>query len=357
MKRKLLSIILFSTLVLSSLTFTGCTKKKVTDPTTVFEKQSDLLEDVLYVNKDGKYYPAFDWFTTSSSVSDTPNQDNLLIVQGILDKEDEDYIPTFYKGDKIFYKGSTIPDKINWVRYEDFGYTIGILNLLQNDYGNYFMSIKDGDSDNLCSNSSALDLLNLFGKDEDGSLVVQKIGKEVLDDDHVSKIGTILGLKKGKDYKVSVFKGTYESKYVLKADVRFFAEMEVYLNSEFKYITDNLIEIEIPENLQSGYYYIHDLGFLRYCAEEKDNEDIDYNEPIPLDQIIYTKSTMDETAELSPNVIKDNYPINDYLAWYDNLPSPESYEENKDKDNNKDETKKVKEIEEETTKEEKEKEK
>ena len=96
------------------------------------------------------------------------------------------------------------------------------------------------------------------------------------------------------------------------------------------------------------------MGFLRYCAEEKENEDIDYNEPIPLDQIIYTKSTMDETAELSPNVIKDNYPVNDYLAWYNNLPSPESHEESKD--NNKDKTEKVKEIEEETTKEEKKKE-
>lgn len=197
-------------------------------------------------------------------------------------------IPTLYEGDYLLYVSSTeTPDPIHFVRYADYGYTIGISNLeTQNNNGHYFLMIDDEDYTTYIAKNSDAAAITAF--EDIDNLYLDKVGDMDINDDTVSAGGTITGLKKGKSYKCEFYTGSYYQDFKLTANVRAFGYLEDFTTYNYEFLHSSCIKIDLPDYFKTGYYYVNNLGMFRYVSnQDKENyngktydENINWNDPI-----------------------------------------------------------------------------
>lgn len=217
---------------------------------------------------------------------------------------DNDYtIPTLYPGDKLLYiSDSSVPYKgISWERFCDYGYTIGIGNLIGDESGHYRIESSDGSSFKgyVYNDSDCVELNQFSGY---GDLFLDKVGGVSLRKNSISAGGTVINLDKDDLYLCEFYTGTFFQDFELTANIHSFCAFESYTTYDFDFLHSNVIEIKIPEWFKSGYYHINNLGFFRflsssdtniYSGEPYDNN-INWNDPIILydeyNKIIYDPS-------------------------------------------------------------------
>ena len=241
-------------------------------------------------------------------------------------------IPTLYQGDSLVYiSSSTVPFKgITWERFSDYGYSIGVANLVGDESGHYRIENQDGKGyiGYLSKNSDAY-TVNDFT--DISYLFLDKIGKVPIRDNNVSDGGTVLGLSKDQKYICEWYTGTYYQDYEMTASVRPFCFLETFTTYDYEFLHSNCIEIVIPEWFKTGYYYIQNVGFFRYVSSEESglynkepyDENIDWNDPIILydeeGKCIYNPSTgidlRNETSKSQDNAIQENE--DDYNEYED----------------------------------------
>ena len=197
-------------------------------------------------------------------------------------------IPTPYEGDYLLYVSSTeTPDPIQFVRYADYGYTIGISNLeTQNNNGHYFLMIDEDDYTTYIDKNSDAAAITAF-KDVN-NLYLDKVGDMDINNSTVSDGGTVTGLKKGEAYKCEFYTGSYYQDFKLTANVRSFGYLEDFTTYNYKFLHSSCIKIDLPNYLKSGYYYVKNLGMFRYVSNKDKNAynnkaydtAIDWNDPI-----------------------------------------------------------------------------
>jgi hypothetical protein len=218
----------------------------------------------------------------------------------------DDTIPTFYPGDALLYISSTeVPYKgINWERFADYGYTIGVANMEGDQSGHYYI-VNSGDygySGYISPDSDANDLSQYQNI---SNLFLDKIGSVKVRDNFISDGGTVVGLEKDKKYVCEWYTGTYYQDYEMKADVHAFGSMETFTTYDYEFLHSNCIAITIPTWLKTGYYYIEGIGFFRYLsaydAESYNGKaydsEIDWNNPI----ILYDENGLIEYDPTSDN--------------------------------------------------------
>lgn len=213
-------------------------------------------------------------------------------------------IPTLYEGDKLLYISSTsVPYKgIEWERFADYGYTIGVANLEGDDSGHYRIINSDGDGyKGYVYSDSDVNELNQYLTVS--NLFIDKIGGKKIRDTSISEGGTILNLTKDKSYVCEWYTGTYYQDFKMKANIHTFSHLEEFTTYQYDFLHSNCIEIIIPDWLKTGYYYIDGIGMFRYVTSEDNyyyngnsyDENVDWNDPIILyDQdgnMIYNPST------------------------------------------------------------------
>lgn len=245
-------------------------------------------EEALKKNKalDFKKCPQGD---TNFDLKDTNNSDSSVDdSNAVWFVNNTDAIPTLYEGDYLLYVSSTeTPDPIHFVRYADYGYTIGISNLeTQNNNGHYFLMIDDEDyTTYIAKNSDAAAITNF---DDVDKLFLDKVGDMKINDSTVSTGGTITGLKKGKSYKCEFYTGSYYQDFKLTANVRAFGYLEDFTTYDYEFLHSSCIKIDLPDYFKTGYYYVNNLGMFRYVSN-KDKKTynnktydtaIDWNDPI-----------------------------------------------------------------------------
>lgn len=206
--------------------------------------------------------------------------------------DEDESIPTVSEGDYLIYVSDTeVPDGILFERFADYGYTIGISNLMKDGGGHYFIEFSDTDEDDykyfVDMNSDASQVAEL---DPITRLYLDKVGKVNVREDSVSDGGTVLGLDKNKSYVCQFYTGTFFQDFAMTANIHSFSSMERFTSYEYEFKHSNFIVIKIPEYFKSGYYFVNGVGLFRYVdsANAKSyngksyDAGIDWNDPIIL---------------------------------------------------------------------------
>ena len=199
-------------------------------------------------------------------------------------------IPTLTSKDALIYISDTkVPEEIVFERFADYGYSIGISGLKEDESGHYYITFAETDEDDykhyiyLESDASDLTEFNTITR-----LYLDKVGGTLVRNENVSDGGTVLNLEKGKAYICEFYTGTFYQDFKLKANVRCFGSLERFICYDYEFLHANCIRIEIPDWFKSGYYFVEGVGLFRYVTDEDlrvyngltYDESIEWNDPI-----------------------------------------------------------------------------
>ncbi len=270
----------------------------ILEPTTLEEEKkntdisvsdaSKLKDDHFYIYHDGEFYlcPEGDknW-----------KKNNTTYAHALWFTSDNDTeIPTLYPGDKLIYVSSEkIPyDGIEWEHYADYGYSIGVVNMVKDKSGHYRIENENGDS----SSSKDGFLAFLYDKSDAAvlskyastSIFLNKLGDVEVREENVSDCGVVANLKKDAAYICEWYTGTYYQDYEMTANIHPFVAFETFKTYDYEFLHSNCISITIPSWFTTGYYYVQDLGLFRYVSEadaavyngEPYDESIDWNQTV-----------------------------------------------------------------------------
>lgn len=240
-------------------------------------------------------------------------------------KEDES-IPTYYQGDELIYVSKiNVPfEGIKWERFADYGYTIGVTNLIGDKSGHYRIPFDENklyagyvyDRSDASQINQFVNVSNIF---------IDKIGGVSVRDSIISDGGTIYGLEKDNVYVCEWYTGTFYQDFEMTADIHSFCSFESFKTYNYNFLHSNCISIEIPNWFKSGYYYVNELGFFRYVSDADRNQyngqaydgNIEWNDPIilynDLGQILY-----DPSNNIDKRYVDDNSDTTSIQAEQDN---------------------------------------
>lgn len=185
------------------------------------------------------------WFTNNkvnmSDLIPTVSQSTPLVA--IFDADDD--MPSIYTLEKYIYKG----------------YTIGC-HIYRNEDDTLCL-----DTDNTLSDSSAGEGMEEYDSQE-FYLISTINGSDQLPVKNVdNNMRILLGLEKGKYYEFDFYKGTRYEKLTTIADTQILqAEDITILQNPYTKTHKGYFTINLPDNLQPGYYYICGAGLFRYAG-------------------------------------------------------------------------------------------
>lgn len=207
-------------------------------------------------------------------------------------------IPTLYDGDELLFVSSTeVPfEGIEWERYADYGYSIGVANLISDESDHYHIERDDKKGFQAYiyekSDSAELneykDIKNLF-LDKVGNIAVRK--------SLVSDGGTVMNLEKNASYVCEWYTGTFYQDYEMVANIHPFCALETFTTHEYDFLHSSCISITIPEWFKSGYYYVNGLGLFRYVtnADARTYNGEPYDSSVEWNERIIIKNERGET--------------------------------------------------------------
>lgn len=227
-----------------------------------------------------------------------------------MDEENDKRLPTVTSRDALIYISDTqVPDSIVFERFGDYGYTIGVANLIEDGGDHYYMPYATDDDKSfeyyidMESDASQLGEFTTITK-----LYLDKVGDIKVNKDSITEGGTVAGLTKGEQYVCEFYTGTYYQDYLLTANIHTFCSLERFVSYDFDFLHSNCISITIPDYFKSGYYLVNGVGLFRYVSDKDldayDSNDIDsinWNDPIIIyDEygfVVYDPSVDDEVVE------------------------------------------------------------
>lgn len=262
------------------------------------DKTDDITEDL-------ENAPSMDVFKLCPSGDrnwdkDTTDVGHVLWFDSVTDVD----IPTLYEGDELLYVSSTeIPSEgISWERYADYGYSIGVANLISDESGHYHINNPDGKgyTGYIYEKSDATELNQFTAV---SNLFLDKVGKSAVRDNLVSDGGTVSNLEKNGSYVCEWYTGSFYQDFEMIANVHPFCMFETYTTYDYEFLHSSCISIEIPKWFKTGYYYANGIGLFRYVKGgdskvyngEAYDASIEWNDPIIIEDengnVLYDPST------------------------------------------------------------------
>lgn len=240
-----------------------------------------LVSGTYYVvTPDNVYYPIYKNYVLSDEdcPEEATNPDRQLYVT--YDTENE--IPTLYSDCNIIYYSKTgILDYIQWERFYDLGYTIGLYNIETMQSGRYYIDLsQDSDNNYILENTELTQLYDLGNT----KILLDRIGGITVDKSVISQ-RLVKATNKGETYDLEVYNGTQFATYQVTANVHAFRDYELYRSVEYETLQDYFFRVDVPKYFKSGYYMINvdgkDYGLFRYVAGDSWNTtDTDFNEQL-----------------------------------------------------------------------------
>lgn len=253
----------------------------------------DQLKNKAYYVKDGTgFYSLYAPDKSFTGKANTSNSQDRIIWN--LESEDS-LIPTLYKNEVIAYSTddtSSVITDYSLERFKDIGWSLGAKGFTENDTGGYDVSMSDG----IRKSSSLYDIVS--GAEGISTVSFTSLNGKSLTKDDMSLAGIVKNLTKDKSYTCGVYVGTKYDEIDVTADTHYYQSSEILkLDSTFELTRNGYMQIAMPDNLKTGYYYMNGVGMFRYIAEEKANAvdlaEYDYNEAN--DEVEY--ATLDDTTE------------------------------------------------------------
>lgn len=225
-----------------------------------------------------------------------------------IDSNTDSQIPTVTSKDKLIYISETeVPESIVFERFADYGYTIGVSNMVADKGDHFYILYAESDEDDykkyidMKSDAKQLSEFTTITR-----LYLDKVGDMIVDSKNVSDGGTALGLKKDESYICEFYTGTFYQDFKLKASIHSFGSFERFVSYDYEFLHSNCISITIPDYFVSGYYFVNGVGLFRYVADkdkgiyngEAYDENIDWNEPM----ILYDKNGFKISDPSEPDI-------------------------------------------------------
>ena len=235
------------------------------------ENMEDLERGNCYVETENGYALPYWGDTTFDTTTDYTTASTSKVAW--FDDENWEMIPTLYKGGHIVLRtDNEFKEEFYFERYIDAGYSVGLCNLSRTDTGRYKVSTSSGTQIDPNSDAEALTDLG------DINITIDTIGGQPLRSSLVNECGMIEGLEKGQTYEADVYVGTEIHPYTFTADSRILYSAQVNTTTDYEFVQAEVIEIEIPEYFNSGYYSLNGSGIFRYVAGDSYDETTDFNE-------------------------------------------------------------------------------
>lgn len=336
---------LIATMILSC---TGCTAEQAGIETSAsesaevklnvmyIENMEDLARGNFYVETPDGYASPY-WGDVSFDIESYMSSDSSKVAW--FNDYDWTAIPTIYEGDHVVYRtNQELSENFYFERFLDIGYSLGIANMEQTQTGRYKIDI-DADTKNQIKPTSDAFRLTELGEN---ALIIDAIGGTPLRSSLISECGTITNLKKDNSYICDVYVGTEIQPYEIIADSRVLYSGQVNLVHDYEFIQAEIIEIEIPDYFNSGYYSVNGSGIFRYVKGSHYTEDTDFNILNPAsqeaaDKLAEASANKMESTEyvdiLSPGTYKITFAYDEEInvnllteeMTSDNVPAPEAY--------------------------------
>lgn len=268
-------IIILLLIISSMLCFTGCKIKIFEEKKSPYAIKdvdvSDLAQNRFYVKNGTKFQEVVNPESNFNSAANGVDNKRVIWLFG-----DEESIPTLYKGEIIAYASSSTSSikGVSLERFRDVGYSFGFYN------GSF-----DGDGRFCFNGSQSVNQSNAnsnFGKTKE-YVRIDTINDQKVVKDMINPAGCIVGLEPFGKYEVSYYIGTYYEEAVWTANSHVLQAFEYYVTTKITQTKNGYLQIELPDDLKSGYYLINGSGLFKYINQEKgsiENEKtIDMNEP------------------------------------------------------------------------------
>ncbi|MEY8369070.1 hypothetical protein AALA24_09900 [Anaerovoracaceae bacterium 42-11] len=265
--KKIISLLLC---LLLSLTLFSCGKKQTTiskDGQMLFlDKaaiENDNREGFFVLNEDKTFTPVMN--AADGYAGETTDEDNIYERYLWFTNNDitiSELIPTVSKKTPlvaIYQSDDDMPSIYTLERYIYKGYTLGCHIYRDEDDSLYL------DTTETLQGSSAEKGIAEF--DEQKSYVISKINNsDVLPIKNVdNNMRILLGLEKNKYYDFDFYKGTRYETLTVSADTLIMQAQDIIvLQNPYTRTTDGYFLINLPDNLEAGYYYVCGVGLFRY---------------------------------------------------------------------------------------------
>ncbi len=271
----------------------------------------DILKDMECITKEPVYFACIkgDYNFKKHELEEAVEHPRSIWISS----DEDGLIPTVTSGDKLIYVSTTeVPDGVVFERFADYGYSIGVSNLIKDGGGHYYIDFASVEQDDykysVDMNSDAAELAKLTPVSR---LYMDKVGKVNVTEDNVSDGGSVLDLQKDKAYICEFYTGTFYQDFKLRANIHTFSSLERFISYDYKFMHSNFIVIEIPEYFKSGYYFVNGVGLIRYVSDkdvttynkEAYDPNIDWNDPI----IKYNEVGEVIENPSDPNFVKPDY--------------------------------------------------
>lgn len=276
-------------------TFGGASKNEGYEYSDVYELKSGrayawnpageetIYDDIAKVNKEPVFFRLHlgDYNFKGKELEDTGEHPRTIWMDEAADK----VLPTVTSRDKLIYISDTqVPESIIFERFGDYGYTIGVANLIADGGDHYYLPYATEDEAefeyyiDLESDAAILSEFTTITR-----LYLDKVGDTKVNKDCITDGGTVGGLTKGEEYVCEFYTGTYYQDYLLKANIHTFCSLERFTSYNFEFLHSNCIAITIPDYFKSGYYMVNGVGLFRYVADE----DLEKYQVGKLDEIVW----------------------------------------------------------------------
>lgn len=253
---KIKKLLLLFTIILS-FSFVGCQKETKSivssDGTPLSYNESDLPQGV-YILKDKKYYSLLNLGTSMTR--------NYIWYTGY-DKA----IPTLEKGDKlIIYTPQSVPSELQFVKLNDFGYTLGI-KFQKRDQDGFMSFPRDSGSYNPTSPVSKV--IGKVNSEARGSRVdIKEVNGKEFKETMLSVDGFMKGLTKDAMYKFYYYQGTIYKDVSVKADTHVFLKDYTLPSGSYDQLKDKTFIVNLPSSIEDGFWHIEGYGMFRYIGDE-----------------------------------------------------------------------------------------
>lgn len=171
-------------------------------------------------------------------------------------------IPTVSKDTSlcmVYDSDSAIPKNFTLEKYVFRGYTIGCHIFRETDNSIYFST-----ENTLGTSYAGSSMASVSGENEFRISTIN--GSDDLPYENVdNNMQMLLGLEKGKYYDFEFFQGTKYRKLTTIADTLVLQSEDIItLKNPYTKTTDGYFLINLPDNLEAGYYYICGKGLFKY---------------------------------------------------------------------------------------------
>ena len=270
-KTKFLMVFLVFLLCVS---FTSCSQKIIlsdSEGNLLKYKEDEVLNDenrenFYILNTDATFTPLMSDVLDFEGIAEQSSPTRFITWSNRLldDKHTKDeLIPVVTKNDDIVcvYKNTKdMPVNLVLEKYKDYGYTIG----------SHIGVSEDGESAEIYSdcydNTDLNDNLEVM---EDEKNIIESINENKVPISNIDpNMDFLLGLEKEKKYKLTYFVGTKYKETETIADLHVMqSEKIIKLNNPYTKTKYGFFKINLPENLESGFYFLEDSGLFYYKAK------------------------------------------------------------------------------------------